>query len=280
MLADVLDVLRCPHCAGSLRHDGTTLRCQRRHAFDIARQGYVNLLGGVGQGTGDTLPMVQARADFLAAGHYRPLADALAATIRGIETADPWPVLLDAGAGTGYYLAAALKARTQSRGLALDLSKSAARRAARSHPRIAAAVWDIWRPLPIVDQTVSVVLDVFAPRNGAEFARVLRPDGTVLVATPTDRHLAEIIELGGMLAVDARKDERLAATFGGTLELVDRNEVTWPMSLSPAEGELVIRMGPSARHVDESELANRIATLTAPTPVTASVVLSRYRRSG
>src|SRR5690606_35168381 len=168
----------------------------------------------------------------------------------------------------------------QSRGLALDLSKSAARRAARSHPRIAAAVWDIWRPLPIVDQTVSVVLAVFAPRNGAEFARVLRPDGTVLVATPTDRHLAEIIELGGMLAVDARKDERLAATFGGTLELVDRNEVTWPMSLSPAEGELVIRMGPSARHVDESELANRIATLTAPTPVTASVVLSRYRRSG
>lgn len=283
MLADVLDVLRCPLCAGYLRDDGAALWCPRRHTFDIARQGYVNLLGDAGPGTADTAAMVQARADFLAAGHYGPLASAITAAVADVAPAepppiDPSPVLLDVGAGPGYYLGAALDARPDGRGVALDLSKFAVRRAAKAHPRIGAAVWDTWRPLPIGDATVSVVLDVFAPRNAAEFARVLRPGGSALVVTPTDGHLAELVDLGGMLAVDAHKDERLARSVGSALELVERDELSWPLALAPGEVELLVRMGPSARHVDEPALADRVAALDAVTSVTAAVTLSRYRR--
>lgn len=279
VLADLLDVLRCPLCAGSLRSDGATLRCAARHTFDIARHGHVNLLGDGGPGTADTAAMVQARADFLAAGHYQPLADALSSAAARIAASDPSPVLLDSGAGTGYYLGAALDAQPQARGIALDLSKFAARRAARAHPRIAAAVWDTWRPLPVRDATVSVVLDVFAPRNATEFARVLRPDGAVLIVTPTERHLNEIADLGGMLSVDARKDERLERRLSGHLDLVARDELSWPLTLAAAEVAWLIRMGPSAWHVDDAALARRIALLGSPVSVTASVLLSHYSRA-
>jgi 23S rRNA (guanine745-N1)-methyltransferase len=280
VLVDVLDVLRCPVCAGTLGHDGAALRCAARHTFDVARQGYVNLLGGAGRGTADTAAMVQARSDFLAAGHYHPLAAAVASAVADVDTGDPSPVLLDAGAGTGYYLGAALDARPTARGLALDLSKFAARRAARAHPRIAVAVWDTWRPLPIRDAVVSVVLDVFAPRNAAEFARVIRPGGVVLVVTPTDRHLAELSDVGGMLSVDARKDERLERTVGRHLTLAGREELRWPLSLTGADVARLVRMGPSAWHLDEQVHTGRVATADALVSVTASVLIHRYRWAG
>ncbi|MDP9135674.1 MAG: 23S rRNA methyltransferase, partial [Actinomycetota bacterium] len=71
MLADVIDLLRCPHCGGALELDGGTGRCAAGHSFDVARQGYLNLLPGDARtGTADTATMVRARAQFLAAGHY------------------------------------------------------------------------------------------------------------------------------------------------------------------------------------------------------------------
>ena len=279
MLADVLDVLRCPVCTGSFRHEGAALRCGAGHTFDVARQGYVNLLGSAGPRTADTGPMVQARADFLAGRHYAPLAGAVTAAVADLIPDDPSPVVLDVGGGTGYYLTAAIDARPGAIGIALDLSKFAIRRAARAHPRIAAAVWDVWQPLPIADAAVSVILDVFAPRNAAEFGRVLDPAGAVLVVTPTDRHLAELIDRIGMLTVDTHKEERLGRRLGGHLELIGRDELTWSLTLSGADIERLVRMGPSARHVSDATLTERIAALEGSVTVTASVLISRYGRA-
>src|SRR5437763_1017493 len=70
-------------------------------------------------------------------------------------------------------------------GLALDVSKYALRRAAKAHPRAGAAACDAWQGLPMRERTASVLLNVFAPRDGAEFHRVLRADGALIVAGPT-----------------------------------------------------------------------------------------------
>ena len=80
MLDDVLDLLRCPHCAAALERVDGVLRCPAGHSFDIARQGYVNLLGAA---SGDDAAMVAARVAFLDAGHFDPLGDALAAECDG-----------------------------------------------------------------------------------------------------------------------------------------------------------------------------------------------------
>ena len=131
---EVVALLRCPICRDSLTAADGSLRCVAGHTFDIARQGYVNLLGAT---TGDTAAMVADRAAFLAAGHYAPLAalvaDWAASCVDGL--------VVDAGAGTGYYLGAVL-ARRPSAGLALDSSPHALRRAARVGERVGAVVWD------------------------------------------------------------------------------------------------------------------------------------------
>src|SRR5579859_1324075 len=136
MLHDIVPWLRCPLCRAELTLDQSSLRCPARHAFDVARQGYANLLpGGAHTGTGDTAAMVAARVDFLGAGHYAPIADALAAAVpAGTEH------VVDLGAGTGSYLARVLDAVPAAHGLALDISKFALRRAAKAHPRAGAVV--------------------------------------------------------------------------------------------------------------------------------------------
>jgi 23S rRNA (guanine745-N1)-methyltransferase len=279
----------CPVCGASFTLStlsGPVLRCATGHAFDVARQGYVNLMpGGARPGTADTTEMVADRAAFLGAGHYAPLAQALAELASGGGGAGrPADVVLDAGAGTGYYLAAVLGALrlddgagAGAVGLAMDVSVPALRRAARAAPGIGAIGWDTWQPFPLRSGTVSLILNVFAPRNGPEFHRVLRPGGTLIVATPADGHLAELVGPAGLLTVDEHKDSRLAATLGPYFTVTARRDLTVPLRLTPAEAVTLIGMGPSARHTDPTATRNRLATLPEPIPVTAAFTITRYQ---
>jgi 23S rRNA (guanine745-N1)-methyltransferase len=184
--------------------------------------------------------------------------------------------VLEIGAGTGYYLAAVLDALPGRAGLALDASKAALRRAAHAHPRIGAVAADAWRRLPVADGAAAVVLDVFAPRRGAELARVLHPGGQLLVVTPNPGHLAELAGPLGLLSVDPRKEERLAATLGPSFTLLRQRSHDAALSLSRPDVAAVIGMGPSARHADPGALAERIAGLPGHIPVTLSVTLSVF----
>lgn len=290
MLPDVISLLVCPVCGLGLAicaADGSAVRCAAGHAFDIARQGYVNLLAGDSRrNTADTAEMVAARARLLASGCYHRLVEevtdaAVRATATSGQLASDRPiVVLDAGAGTGEYLAATLERLPDAVGLALDLSKHAARRAARAHPRIGAVVADSWRALPVRDGVAMVILNVFAPRNAVEFARVLTPGGSLVVATPLAGHLAELIRPLGMLSVDARKDERLESTLGGRFERSEQRIVRVEMRLSRAQVRDLVVMGPSARHIPEVELQARIAELPASVDISLEALVSTWRRRG
>jgi 23S rRNA (guanine745-N1)-methyltransferase len=169
-----------------------------------------------------------------------------------------------------------LDAHPDAVGLALDISKPAVRRAARAHQRAAAALCDTWQRLPLADGAAGAVLDVFAPRNGAEFHRVLRPDGTLLVITPTAEHLAELVGPLGLLNVDAQKRDRVAVSLSAWFAPVDEQRLERPLRLTHAEVRTLVGMGPSAWHTDPGTLAARIAALPTPAAVTASVHLRRF----
>ena len=309
MLSDVSGLLACPVCgrglalapgpSSSALRPSSALRCGNGHSFDIARQGYVNLMpGGARPGTADTAEMVWARQAFLAAGHYAPLADAVAALAAAAVppvsgppvpgpaasgSAAPRRCVLDAGSGPGYYLAAvldrlrALPGYGEVAGLALDNSVPALRWAARAHPAAGAVGWDVWTPFPVRDGVASVVLNVFAPRNGPQFRRVLRDDGALIVVTPGPGHLAELVRDAGLLSVDERKDERLSAALGAHFSLAAQQERAIALRLTRTEAGTLAGMGPSARHAGPDETRARLAAAAEPVSVTAAFRISLYR---
>ena len=281
-LISLLDVLRCPACEGALDVDGRALQCPRRHSFDLARAGYVSLLGGGGAVSGDDDEMARARDRFLGTGTYEPLLDAIgdlaqqeAAALgtapartdpSGIPTPAPAPAptILDAGCGPGYYLAGLLDRFPTARGLGFDTSARSLRFAARAHERAAVYTGDVFAPFPLADESADLLLDVFAPRNPAEFARVLRPQGRLVVVRPTGAHLAELREIvPQMVSVDPRKEERLHAALDPFFATTAQRELTYRVHVDESRIRDLIAMTPSARHVEEAPLAAALAEALA-----------------
>jgi 23S rRNA (guanine745-N1)-methyltransferase len=271
LLTDVLAYLRCPVCDRPLSRDRNSLHCPRRHTYDIARHGYADL-ATTPLRHGDTTAMVAARETFLAASAYDFLTTALAAASTGRTG-----LVVDVGGGTGHHLAGLLDALPAAVGLVVDASKPALRRAARAHPRIAAVRADAWRRLPVADHAAAVVLDVFAPRNGEEFHRVLSPGGLLLVATPAPDHLTELAALGLRgLHVDPEKPARTAATLTPWFREVGCALHTRQLPLPHSLVTALVTMGPSAAHTDPAALARAVTTLPDPFPVTAAVRVTTY----
>jgi 23S rRNA (guanine745-N1)-methyltransferase len=277
--ADLVAVLRCPVCGDALALTGRTATCPRGHAYDLAKQGYLNLLPSASTGIdGDSAAMIGARTVFLGHGHYAPIRDALilAAAFDGLQV-DGEELVVEVGSGTAYYLAGVVGASAARRGIALDVSRYAARRAAKVDPRIGSVVCNAWQELPLLDDSAQLMLNVFAPRNAAEMARVLVPGGTLLVVTPNQEHLAELVGVLGLVKVDEEKERRLQDSLAGKFDQTGSEIVESAMRLDRTAIEQLVLMTPSARHLDHRELANRIAVLREPAIVTLSVTLSMWR---
>lgn len=276
MHPEIVEALRCPIEGGGLVVERRTLRCTAGHTFDLARQGYVNLVAGRDPGTGDDAAMVAAREEVHESGRFAALTRALAQLL--VEQVPADGVVVDIGAGTGHHLAGVLAVLPDRVGVAIDLSKHAARRAARRHTRLGAVVADVWQGLPVRDGAAAACLCVFAPRNAAEIARVLRPGGVLVVATPMPHHLAELVGPLGLLKVDPRKEERLLATLGPAMVAtgsVRRVESRW--ELEHHQVRTIVGMGPSADHLTTDELGRRITVLPERVVTTAAVELRTFR---
>ena len=261
----------CPHCHRTLTLADRALRCAEGHSFDLARAGYVSLLTGAAATSGDDDAMARARDSFLATGAYQSLRGAIAE----LAPADAGRVL-DIGCGTGYYLADLLEHLPAAQGLGIDTSARALRFAVRAHERAAAAGWDVFTRFPLQDASVDLILDVFAPRNPQEFARVLRPGGHLLVVRPAPDHLEELRAMvPGMVGVDPRKEERLHEVLDPLFTTVSTRALRFPLELDESAARDLVAMTPSARHVDAASLEEGLPRRSA---VTASVVASLHRR--
>ena len=270
-------LLACPVCTAPLSAlpADAGLRCPAGHSFDRARQGHVTLLPpGHTPPTGDSAEMVADRAEVLAAGTYAGLTRALTGAVAAGE--GPVEAVLDLGGGTGHHLAGVLEGLPGAVGVVLDSSRYAARRAAGASPRALAVVADTWARLPVRDAAVDRVAVVFAPRNGPETARVLRPGGRLVVATPAPDHLAELVGPLGLLRVDPDKSARLAGSLGPHLAPVAAAAHREELELDHRAVAAVVGMGPHARHLGRDELAARLAVLPPRARVTLAVDVTTW----
>ncbi|WP_448854997.1 methyltransferase domain-containing protein [Corynebacterium camporealensis] len=282
MLSHFIDILADPNDGTPLHgeDDFRRLVSESGRSYDVAKQGYVTLPVGAGlKHKGDDMDMVNARETYLSMGHFAPFVEAVTSAIQDVVAdVDADPTLLEVGAGTGYYLAHTLDSIEDSRGIGLDISPHAAKHLAKSHSRVGAIVADVWERLPLRDDSVHAISVVFAPRNPAEFRRILAPGGEVVVLTPDVGHLDELREPLGILGVEEGKVDRMYEQAEGYLEqAAEPEEITFPILLDKASIAAQVGMSPSARHISAEELNERMSKLPETVQVTAKARLDRLR---
>ena len=186
------ELLLCPKCRGALGRREKSLVCSLGHTYDIARQGYVNLLLGSAALHGDNREMIAARRMFLEKGLYASLRHRVAELAAG--TVPSQGVILDAGCGECYYTEAVAQAclekEKEAAILGFDVSKEAI--LAGSRRRCASLFTASSYDIPLRNSSVDLILCMFAPLATEEFYRILRPEGRLLLAVPGRRHLWEM----------------------------------------------------------------------------------------
>ena len=185
--------LKCPVCGNALVKEEKSYRCENGHSYDIAKQGYVNLLMSnktSAKRHGDDKAMVRARTAFLEKGYYKPLLDSVvsAAVKHTPDNVD----MLDCGCGEGWY-SLGVKVSLEEAGktccaCGIDISRNALIGMSKRGGDITLAVAGI-NALPLFDSSCDLILNIFAPDDPAEFARVLRPGGILIRAVPAEDHL-------------------------------------------------------------------------------------------
>ena len=221
-------MLLCPvrDCHRALVREGLRLVCPRKHSFDVARSGYVNLLQPQDRRSrrpGDTAAAVAARRRL----HDRGVTEPLLRAIAEIVAASPSDIVLDAGCGDGFYLGS-MACQTGFDAHGVDISVPAVDAAARRYPGCEWIVANADRFLPYADRSFSIVVSITARMNAAEFRRVLRDDGHLLVAIPAPQ---DLIELRG-----AGRDRvaRTVETFARDFTLLEQRNVATSVHLDAA----------------------------------------------
>ncbi len=200
--------------------------CENNHGFDIAKEGYTNLLLAHQKNSsdpGDTKTMVASRRAFLSSGHYQPLADKLTEMLNlHLKQAAS---VLDSGCGEGYYLQQLLHQRSDLHLFGIDISRDAAKLASRQLKESRFAVASSFN-LPVLTSSVDAILRVFAPGDDGEVTRVLKPNGVLVVVSPGPRHLFELKSL-----IYSKAQEHTAPDQPKGFRQLDEQQVNYPLEI-------------------------------------------------
>jgi len=267
-------ILRCPICRLDLDPGDRSLVCARGHSFDLARSGYINLMGGRSRrpsGGGDSRAQLERRDAFLRGGHFYFIWQSI---IRRLAVAKSIGLgkqlqVLDAGSGTGYHLGKIVDHLSGAfdapcTGLGIDISKEAARIASRRRRHLAFVVSNLWVEWPICDASVDLVINIFAPKNFREMARVLRPGGLLAIAYPGSGHLAELRREFGMMDPLPGKSVRYLRVMRALFGRIRHERMLLSSKLDRDEVLNAILMGPNAHRVPEQSFSrwHRTKTVT------------------
>ena len=252
--ADSADVLSCPLCHSALKLQEGSLVCPKRHCFDIAKQGYVNLLGPSRQSAHYSKESFESRMAILEAGYYDHVKEAV----------------LDAGCGEGFY-ARAIRENLCVDVVAFDLSKDAMLMAARHDSRKAVKwlVGDLTN-IPVLKGSINCVVDVFAPSNYDEFKRVLTPTrnasapGVLVKVVPGSNHLTELRHLAeGSLRSKEYSNQLVTDCFEKHFKMTDRIKVTRTFEMSERDVRVFAEMTPLLFGIDAESLnLSRVKSIT------------------
>ncbi|MFC5077171.1 23S rRNA (guanine(745)-N(1))-methyltransferase [Vibrio thalassae] len=236
---------QCPLCQQSLSLNERSFRCENNHQFDLAKEGYVNLMPVQhkrSKDPGDNKEMMQARRTFLEHGLYAPMRQQVAETLAELVQQGS---VLDIGCGEGYYTSFFQRYLAEHDKpldfYGLDISKVAIRYGAKRYPNVNFCVASSHK-LPFSDSNLAAIIRIYAPCKHDELVRCINERGIMLTVTPGSHHLYELREL---IYQDVRLHDETAEQIEG-FELLSESKLDYEMSLTGQQAVDLLQMTPFA----------------------------------
>ena len=243
----------CPICRENLTLVESSLKCENRHSFDLAKFGYVNLSPQIKQSANYDKENFQNRQQILEAGFYQAILEAVSNLLASSKTAT---TILDIGCGEGFYSRKLQESHSEKTFYAFDISKDSVQIAAKSEPNWAVNwfVGDLAR-LPIKDTSMDILLDIFSPANYGEFRRVLSKDGILIKVIPTENHLKEIRQkVQDQLTKKDYSNQDIKNHFQEHFTILSSQTASLTKPITAEQLQALLSMTPLLFHIDQSKI--------------------------
>lgn len=243
----------CPICQENLTLLESSLKCNNRHSFDLAKFGYVNLAPQIKQSANYDKENFQNRQQILEAGFYQAILEAVSDLLASSKTAT---TILDIGCGEGFYSRKLQERHPDKTFYAFDISKDSVQIAAKSEPNWAVNwfVGDLAR-LPIKDASMDILLDIFSPANYGEFRRVLSKDGILIKVIPTKNHLKEIRQkVQDQLTNKDYSNQDIKNHFQNNFTILSSKTTSLTKPITAEQLQALLSMTPLLFHIDQSKI--------------------------
>lgn len=243
----------CPICQENLTLVESSLKCNNRHSFDLAKFGYVNLAPQIKQSANYDKENFQNRQQILEAGFYQAILDAVSDLLASSKTTK---IILDIGCGEGFYSRKLQERHPDKTLYAFDISKDSVQIAANSEPNWAVNwfVGDLAR-LPIKDASMDILLDIFSPANYGEFRRVLSKDGILIKVIPTKNHLKELRQkVQDQLIKKDYSNQDIKNHFQEHFTILSSKTASLTKPITAEQLQALLSMTPLLFHVDQTKI--------------------------
>ena len=243
----------CPICQENLTLVESSLKCNNRHSFDLAKFGYVNLTPQIKQSANYDKENFQNRQQILEAGFYQAILEAISDLLSNSKNAK---TILDIGCGEGFYSRKLQERHPDKTFYAFDISKDSVQIAAKSEPNWAVNwfVGDLAR-LPIKDASMDILLDIFSPANYGEFRRVLSKDGILIKVIPTENHLKEIRQkVQDQLTNKDYSNQDIKNHFQEHFTILSSQTASLTKTITAEQLQALLSMTPLLFHIDQSKI--------------------------
>ena len=243
----------CPICQENLTLVESSLKCDNRHSFDLAKFGYVNLAPQIKQSANYDKKNFQNRQQILEAGFYQAILEGISDLLATNPSAQ---TVLDIGCGEGFYSRKLQETHSNKIFYAFDISKDSVQIAAKSELNWAVNwfVGDLAR-LPIKDASMDILLDIFSPANYGEFRRVLSKDGILIKVIPTENHLKEIRQMvQEQLTKKDYSNQDIKEHFQEHFRIQSSQIASLTKPITAEQRQALLSMTPLLFHVDQSKI--------------------------
>ncbi len=263
----------CPICQENLTLVESSLKCNNRHSFDLAKFGYANLAPQIKQSANYDKENFQNRQQILEAGFYQAILDAVSDLLASSKTTT---TILDIGCGEGFYSRKLQESHSEKTFYAFDISKDSVQIAAKSEPNWAVNwfVGDLAR-LPIKDASMDILLDIFSPANYGEFRRVLSKDGILIKVIPTKNHLKEIRQkVQDQLTNKDYSNQDIKEHFQEHFTILSSQTASLTKTITAEQLQALLSMTPLLFHIDQSKIDwSQLAGITIEAEILVGKVL-------